>query len=125
MMMKVPMNIITQTRLWWMRNMVKLIALCHFTMMTVMAMVTMMYVMTVRSMMPMMAMVDLALLDKMLIGSLVSGHQKFRYGLSQLLVLLCTTWLDWKARRTKGSSKNISFATAWEMVQSVDEFTKW
>ena len=116
MMMKVPMNIITQTRLWWMRNMMKLIALCHFTMMTVMAMVTMMYVMTVRSMMPMMAMVDLALLDKMLIGSLVSGHQKVRYGLSQLLVLLCTTWLDWKARWTKGSSKNISFATAWEMV---------
>ena len=75
--------------------------------------------------MPMMAMVDLALLDKMLIGSLVSGHQKVRYGLSQLLVLLCTTWLDWKARRTKGSSKNISFATAWEMVKSVDEFTKW
>ena len=116
MMMKMPMNIITQTRLWWMRNMVKLIALCHFTMMTVMAMVTMMSVMSMRSMMPMMAMVDLALLDKMLIGSFVSGHQKVRYGLSQLLVLLCTTWLDWKARRTKGSSKNISLATAWEMV---------
>ena len=49
MMMKMPMNIITQTRLWWMWNMVKLIALCHFTMMTVMAMVTMMSVTSMMS----------------------------------------------------------------------------
>ena len=81
MVMKVRMDIITKTRLWRMRNMVKFIALCHFamtmvTMMNRVAMVTMMNMMDMMSIM-----VDLSFLDNMLAICLIAGEQKFCYGL--------------------------------------------
>ena len=79
MVMKVRMDIITKTRLWRMRNMVKFIALRHFamamvTMMNRVPMVTMIMV-TMMNMMDMMSiMVDLSFLDNMLAICLIAGE---------------------------------------------------
>ena len=87
MVMKVRMDIITKTRLWRMRNMVKFIALRHFamtmvTMVTMMNRVTMVIMVTMMNMMDMMSiMVDLSFLDNMLAICLIAGEQKFCYGL--------------------------------------------
>ena len=81
MVMKVRMDIITKTRLWRMRNMVKFIALRHFamTMVTMMNRVTMVTMMNMMDMMSIM--VDLSFLDNMLAICLIAGEQKFCYGL--------------------------------------------
>ena len=75
MVMKVRMDIITKTRLWRMRNMVKFIALRHFamTMVTMMNRVTMVIMVTMMNMMDMMSiMVDLSFLDNMLAICLIA-----------------------------------------------------
>ena len=78
MVMKVRMDIITKTRLWRMRNMVKFIALCHFSMWAMVAMVTMVTMVTMMAMMAMM-MGDLSLLDNMLAICSITGQQKVGY----------------------------------------------
>jgi hypothetical protein len=75
LVMKVCMNIITMTGDWRMRNMVKFIALCHFSMWTMVAMVTMMAMMTMMATM----MGDLSLLDNMLAICFITGQQKVGY----------------------------------------------
>ena len=67
--MKVCMNIITMTGDWWMRNVMKFIALCNFSMVAMMTMMAMMA----------MIMVDLSLLDNMLAISFITGQQKVGY----------------------------------------------
>ena len=78
LVMKVCMNIITMTGDWRMRNMVKFIALCHFSMWAVVAMVTMVTMVTMMAMMAMM-MGDLSLLDNMLAICSITRHQKVGY----------------------------------------------
>ena len=68
--MKVCMNIITMTGDWWMRNVMKFIALCNFSMVAMVAMVTMMTMMAMMAMI----MVDLSLLDNMLAISFITGQ---------------------------------------------------
>ena len=75
LVMKVCMNIITMTGDWGMRNMVKFIALCHFSMWAVVAMVTMVTMMAMMAMM----MGDLSLLDNMLAICSITGQQKVGY----------------------------------------------
>ena len=72
LVMKVCMNIITMTGDWRMRNMVKFIALCHFSMWAMVAMVTMVTMMA-------MMMGDLSLLDNMLAICSITGQQKVGY----------------------------------------------
>ena len=81
LVMKVCMNIITMTGDWGMRNMVKFIALCHFSMWAMVAMVTMVTMVTMMAMMAMMAMMmgDLSLLDNMLAICSITRHQKVGY----------------------------------------------
>ena len=81
LVMKVCMNIITMTGDWRMRNMVKFIALCHFSMWAMVAMVTMVTMMAMMAMITMMAMMmgDLALLDNMLSICFITGQQKVGY----------------------------------------------
>ena len=76
--MKVCMNIITMTGDWWMRNVMKFIALCNFSMVAMVAMVAMVTMMTMMAMMAM-SMVDLSLLDNMLAISFITGQQKVGY----------------------------------------------
>ena len=72
MVMKVGMDIITKTRLWRMRNMVKFIALRHFAM-PMMNRVAMVIMVTMMNMMDMMSiMVDLSFLDNMLAICLIA-----------------------------------------------------
>ena len=128
--MKVRMDIITKTRLWRMRNMVKFIALRHFamTMVTMMNRVTMVIMVTMMNMMDMMSiMVDLSFLDNMLAICLIAGQQKFSYGLFQLHIFFCALGLNWKARRTFWDcSKKIPFPPfPWKVVEPVDELTEW
>lgn len=75
LVMKVCMNIITMTGDWRMRNMVKFIALCHFSMWAMVAMVTMVTMVTMMAMM----MGDLSLLDNMLAICSITRHQKVGY----------------------------------------------
>ena len=112
MVMKVCMNIIAKTGHWRMRNMVKFIALCHFSMRAMMAMVTMVTMVAMTTMMAMMV-VNLSLLDTMLAVCFITGQQKVSYCLFKLHVLFCRMGLNWKARRARWGSKSIPFATTW------------
>ena len=112
MLMKVCMNIIAKTGHWWMRNVVKFIALCHFSMRAMMAMMTMVTMMVLTAMMAMLV-VNLSLLDSMLAVCFIAGQQKVGYCPFKLHVLFCRMGLNWKAGRARWGSKSIPFATAW------------